>query len=308
MERIMKNRTCVVLLAILCNVLWGSAFPMIKIGYEEFGIASSVSGKILFAGIRFCLAGVLLFTVTFIRKKRLPVISRENRLRVLILALVQTTTQYFFFYLGLANTTASGGSIYNSTAAFMAVIMAHFFFKNDRLNRWKVIGCLLGFAGVLAVTLDPAEGAHFSLAGEGLVLLATAAFAAGSLISKKATAIDEVSSVTAYSLGLGGAVLILLGIVLGGSFSGVTVKGVLVLLYLSLLSFTAFTIWASLLKYNPVGKVAVYNFVIPISTALLSALLLGENVFQLKYLAALVLLTAGIILVYHQPSISRNES
>ena len=180
----MKNKTCVVLLAILCNVLWGSAFPMIKIGYQEFGIESSVSGKILFAGIRFFLAGLLLFAVTLIRKRKLPVISRENRVRVIILALVQTTTQYFFFYLGLANTSASNGSIYNSTAAFMAVIMAHFFFRNDRLNRYKVIGCLLGFAGVLAVTLDPAEGAHFSLAGEGLVLIATAAFAAGSLISK----------------------------------------------------------------------------------------------------------------------------
>ena len=52
------------MLACLCCLLWGSATPAIKIGYEWFGIgAGDVASRILFAGVRFILAGVL--TVIF---------------------------------------------------------------------------------------------------------------------------------------------------------------------------------------------------------------------------------------------------
>lgn len=53
-------------LAIICCLLWGSAFPCIKIGYQMFNIPSgAVGSQFLFAGIRFTLAGIL---TNFFRK------------------------------------------------------------------------------------------------------------------------------------------------------------------------------------------------------------------------------------------------
>ena len=60
MTRYLNRIWAVVLLAFISCALWGSAFPMIKIGYGQFGIADSGAGaKILFAGVRFIIAGVL---------------------------------------------------------------------------------------------------------------------------------------------------------------------------------------------------------------------------------------------------------
>ena len=53
--------------------------------------------------------------------------------------------------------------------------------------------------------------------------------------------------------------------------------------YLTLLSSVAFALWSILLKYNRVGMIAPFNFLIPVSGALLSAIFLGENILELKY-------------------------
>lgn len=68
----------------------------------------------------------------------------------------------------------------------------------------------------------------------------------------------------------------------------------------ALLSAAAFALWAALLKYNPVTKVAVFNFLVPVFGALLSALFLGETVLQWRNALALVLVCAGIWLVTTQ--------
>ena len=61
----------VCLLAVFACMLWGSAFPTIKLGYEFFHISSNEVGSVLlFAGMRFTLAGILtiLFGGIFGRK------------------------------------------------------------------------------------------------------------------------------------------------------------------------------------------------------------------------------------------------
>ena len=75
-----------------------------------------------------------------------------------------------------------------------------------------------------------------------------------------------------------------------------TGAGVLVV-YLAGVSAVAFTLWSLLLKHNPVGSVAVFNFEIPIFGAILAALVLGESVLEWKNLVALVLVSIGIWLV-----------
>ena len=61
----MKNRKWLPVLAMICSVLWALAYPLIKLGYREMGIASDdLSGKILFAGIRFLFAGVLVLIIS----------------------------------------------------------------------------------------------------------------------------------------------------------------------------------------------------------------------------------------------------
>lgn len=90
--------------------------------------------QMLFAGTRFLLAGALTLAFGAAAGRRAPLPARRNYGGVLLLGLVQTTAQYVFFYVGLANTTGSRGSIIDASAAFIGVILAHFFCRGDRMT------------------------------------------------------------------------------------------------------------------------------------------------------------------------------
>ena len=64
------------------------------------------------------------------------------------------------------------------------------------------------------------------------------------------------------------------------------------------LSAIAFALWSQLLKYNKVGVISVFNFLIPVFGTILSAIILKENIFDIKILVALLLVCTGIYLVY----------
>ena len=76
-------------------------------------------------------------------------------------------------------------------------------------------------------------------------------------------------------------------------------KGLLMLGYLAFISAMAYSLWAMLLKYNPVSKITVYGFMNPVFGVILSAFILGEaeQAFGIKSLGALILVCIGIYIV-----------
>ena len=137
MERMKTiNRTGVIfLLACVCCFLWGSASPSIKTGYELFQIAESDTWSIiLFAGIRFFLAGLLVILFESIKEKRVVLPEKGSGKAIVILSLAQTILQYFFFYLGLAHTSGVTGTILSGTGGFLSIIMAACIFRLEKIT------------------------------------------------------------------------------------------------------------------------------------------------------------------------------
>jgi len=125
--------------------------------------------------------------------------------------------------------------------------------------------------------------------------------AAASIYGKHITARLDAMVTTGYQLALGGGLLALAGFLAGGHLTAISWQGIVLLTYMAALSAVAFTLWTTLLKYNPVGKVTVFNFLVPIFGTLLSGIFLNESIWQLNYLIALILVSLGIWLV------NRNE-
>ncbi len=295
------NRKNIVLLATLCCILWGSAYPSVKVGYSLFNMSENyVGSKLIFAGYRFALAGILVLLLQAIKRKKIFNFSKKQFGQVTLLGLTQTGLQYVFFYIGMSYTTGVRGSIINGTGTFVSIILAHFIYKNDKLNFNKIIGCMIGFLGVVIVNLNGQSlgASQVTFKGEGFIMIAAIIFAASAIYGKKITQIQEPSIVTGFQLFIGGVALTILGFILGGDLKNFTIASTLLLLYMALLSSIAFSIWTQLLKYNKVGIIAVFNFLIPVFGTLLSAILLGENIFDIKILIALILVCLGIFLVY----------
>lgn len=301
MERKLTQPAGVCLLALFCCALWGSAFPCIKIGYDWFQI-EDVGSQILFAGYRFFLSGIFTFLIGCVLEKRFLTMKRSSFPYILRQGILQTTIQYVFFYVGLANTTGTKGSIINASNAFVSIIAAHFLVKSERMTWTKGLGCLFGFAGVVVINLAPgALSGGFHIMGEGMVLICTIAYGISTVLLKLISDRESPMTITAYQTLLGGALLIILGILLDGKVGQIDAKSAGLLIYMALLSTGAFSIWTLLLKYNPVGKVAIYGFTIPVFGVALSALLLGEEILSIQNLSALILVSAGIWVTYREP-------
>lgn len=291
-----SRKNIVYLSAAFCCLLWGSAYPAIKSGYELFQIAADdIPSKVVFAGYRFLFAGLLLLLLAMMQRKPIARLSPRQFGQLTLLGLTQTSLQYIFFYIGLAFTTGVKGSIMNATGTFFSVLLAHFIYQNDRLSYNKTLGCILGFAGVMVVNFNSGLlDFSFSLLGDGSVVLAAFILSAASLYGKRISQTVDPTVMTGYQLALGGLALVVGGYLSGGTLAFHGLSSVAILGYLTLLSSVAFALWSILLKYNRVGMIAPFNFLIPVSGSVLSAIFLGENIFEWKYALALVLVCSGI--------------
>ena len=303
--RLLQSSFVVCLLAILCNALWGSAFPAIKSGYRLFEIpGNSPASQILFAGIRFFLAGFLALVFGSLLQKRILIPKKSSIPMVLKLSVFQTFLQYIFFYLGLAHTSGVKGSIIIASNTFVAILVASLLFHQEKLTRRKVAACVIGFAGVVLVNLNgEGIGMSFHLDGEGFLLISVVAYAFASSLLKIYSKEEDPVTLSGWQFMAGGLVMIVGGYLLGGRISKVTLPGMAVLIYLALVSSVAFSLWGILLKYHPVSKIAIFGFTNPVFGVLLSTLILREESqtkgWQLA--AALVLVCVGICLVNKPP-------
>lgn len=291
----------VALLACVCCILWGSAIPVIKTGYRLMEVdAADTASQIVFAGVRFTLAGLLVLIFASIREKKVLIPDQTILKYAVPVCLAQTVGQYFFFYIGVAHTSGVKGGIITGLGNFIAILMACLIVRNERMTGRKMAGCVLGFAGVVVINLmGKSLDMGFTLTGEGFILISQVAYGISTILiniySKKVSPV--VLSGTQFTMG--GIVLTLIGIGMGGHLGNITAVGVVIIFYLAMVSAVAYTLWSVLLAWNDVSKVAIFGFVNPLCSVILSALILGEvkQAFNTGSLVALLLVCAGIYIV-----------
>lgn len=301
-EKTMSKTATLVALATLSCALWGSAPSCIKLGYELFHIqADATMNIILFAGVRFTLAGFLVI-LGYSLLSRSPILpDRTDWKAILPLALTQTAVQYMLYYIGAAHASGVKTSILSGSGAFFSVIIACLFFRQEKLTVNKFTGCLAGLAGIIIITLQGSTeslSGGLSILGEGCVLLSTISSSISSVLIRIFSQKSNPVTLSGYQFMTGGIIMILIALAGGGQLPQVTVSGLLLLLYLACVSAVAYTLWSLLLRYNPVSKVTVFNFLVPVFGVILSTIILNESgLFSPGTLAALLLVCSGIWLV-----------
>lgn len=309
-ERFFSRPIVVCICAIFCCVLWGSAFPCVKIGYKLFEIdQSNPASLMLFAGVRFTLAGVFVIAFGCATQKKFLAPKPRNIWRVLVVALFQTAMQYTFFYIGLANNTGVKSSVLNGLGVFFTIIIACFIFRTEKFNLIKLAGCILGFGGVIVLNLD-GFSFNFTLLGEGFIIFSGLSSAVAAGFVKVFSKHEDTTALCGYQFLIGGLALVIIGLSFGGRITHIDVGAAFMLIYLAFLSACAFTLQGFLLKYNPVSKVAVFKSTNPLFGALFSAIILKEFDQLLSWftLLALALVCAGIFIINKFGEIKRKPA
>ena len=292
------TRTWVVAaLACVCCILWGSAIPVIKTGYRILSVDSAdTASQIVFAGIRFALAGILVLVFASIREKHMVLPDGKVFRYAIPVCFAQTFVQYFFFYIGVAHTSGVKGGIITGLGNFIAILMACLLVRNEKMTGRKLAG---------VVIINMAGGSMdmgFRLTGEGFVLIAQLSYGASTVLINIFS--QKVSPVilSGCQFFMGGVLLFVVGILMGGHLDHMSVAGAVLILYLAMVSAVAYTLWSVLLAHNEVSKVAIFGFVNPLCSVVLSALVLGEvsQAFNARSLIALILVCVGIYIVNYK--------
>lgn len=265
--------------ALLCALLWGSAFPAIKNVYAHWdlqGLERTLPMILLFAGVRFSVSGfgLLLFGKNISAELRVT-----PRKLLLGFALTQTFIQYIFFYQAVAASSASLAALLVATGSFWWMLMSPLIQKSPWPSAMQWLGLVIGGTGVTIAVYAPGAGAGNPLLGAIFMLCATASGALALLLFQRIKPTMSSINATGISLFAGGVSLILVGFQAIGSFQEMFSSPVIgSTLWLAFVSAAAFSIWNHLSSIFPVTLLASYRFLIPICGVLEALLFLeGES-------------------------------
>ncbi len=299
-KKLLTKTPIVAGIALICCVLWGSAFSGVKVGYQLMGMASDDwASQMVFAGVRFFIAGVMALIAGSFAERRVLIPSKSAIPKFMIISSFQTILQYFFYYIGLAHTTGVKAAIIVAANVFTAILISSLLYKQEKLTAKKVIGCVVGFAGIVLVNAAGLQGGlHFSVLGDGFIFLCTVASGFSQVYMKKFSASESPVLLSGWQFAFGGAMMWLFGAVCGGHMTLASPAAWGILLYLSFVSAAAYSLWANLLKHNPVSKVTVFGFLNPMCGVIISSIVLHEeNAFGLIGVLSLLLVCIGILIV-----------
>ncbi len=281
--------------ALLCALLWGSAFPLIKLIYGHWAQAGdTLPIRLTFAGIRFIIAALMLAAL---RGNPLPALRANTWKRLAALTLGMTFFQYLFFYQALSYSSGVLGALITVCGALWWVILSPLTLGSPKPTAKQWLGLALGATGVLCAVWAPGAGAGNPILGASLFLAATLSGAIGAIAMAKLKGSVRAGKATAISLGTGGLMLALCGAPGWKQFAALCdLRTILTTLFLAAVSAIAFSLWNWLVQRHDTNTLAPYRYLIPICGVTESALFVKAETVGIGTLLGGVLVAGSILL------------
>jgi drug/metabolite transporter (DMT)-like permease len=277
-------------------IIWGSTYIAMLFAIRDIP-------PMMMLGIRFTVAGLILYIYSILRGEQLPAISSMLKISfsgILMLFIGTGAVAWVEQYIpsGLA-------AIIVATVPLWFVILDKKNWRANFTNKWIISGLVIGFAGVLTLFGDSKA---LDLTGDKMKLLSvivlgvgTISWTAGSLYSKYKKVEGSSTMKAAIQMSAAGIVSILTSLVTGehqqAHWATISWNTIFALLYLitigSLIGYMAY-VW--LLSVRPPALVGTYAYVNPVVAVFLGWLLVGEQISR-QQIIALAIILAGVILV-----------
>jgi drug/metabolite transporter (DMT)-like permease len=282
------KKSKIVFLAIFATILWSTAFAVVKIGLRY-------CSPMLFAGIRFILAGLILLPLVGGLKNYFKSL-RYNIKSILLVSLFQTLLLYSLFFWGMSLVPGSIGAIVTGSSPLIAAIAAHIFLKDDKLSLRKAIYIFSGIFGIILISVERQliiRTSFKELAGIFILLGSSFVSSIGNIVVSADKSDSNPITLNSAQMGIGGFALLLLSFIIERHPQiEITKQFVFALLWLSLISAAGFSIWFYLLKIEKVkvSDLNMWKFILPVFGALISwTLLKNDSPTALSILGMLII-------------------
>lgn len=277
----------------LLGVVWGSSFLLIKVAVEDLGPLPLVS-------IRIGLAALFMAAFLALTGRRVPS-GRRERLALLFVGVMNTALPFTLITWGEQHIDSGLATVLNATVPLWTLIFAHVALYDERFSRQKLIGLLVGFAGVaLLASRNGSGGSENSLAGQAAVLVASACYALSAVVIRRYLRGVEPLTIAGTSLIVGGVVVVAVTLATVSplpALSSLDTTTLAATLTLALLN----TVFAYFLFYHLIDtwgatRTTLVTYVMPPVGVTLGWLLLEEPV-DWKIIVGAALILGGIVAV-----------
>lgn len=288
-----RKSLSIVVALLAVYIVWGSTYLGIKIAIETFP-------PFLMAGIRFVIAGALLYGfVVYKEKKRPRLIEWRDTTVIGVLLLLGGNGLVVIAEKTIATSIAA---IIIATVPLWMILFAWGLKVQSKPSKSTLIGTLIGFVGV-AILMFPNSTEVFHLEMQGLVLslLAAILWSLGSIYSQRAILPSSVMLSTAMQMLSGGGVLIVVALFMGEwqqfHMANLSLRSIEALLYLILIgSLVGFSAYVWLLKNVSPYLASTYAFVNPL-VALALGYFFADEILSSKALIATVLIISAVVMI-----------
>ena len=272
-------------------LLWGSLFPMVKLGFSAYEVKGTAD-ILLFAGIRFVICGAVICLFCAVKDKTTYRPVKGSLVPILLSGVFAIILHYGFTYSGLELTDSSKTALIKQVGALFYVCFSFLFIKEDKPTVKKIVAAFVGFVGIVALNVS-SEGISFSL-GDVLILCASFCTVFSNVISKKV--FQRVSPITSTGISqlFGGIVLLAAGFAMGGGVRFQWNASLWIMTYICVASVVSYCIWFGIVKNGELSKLFIIKFAEPVFACIFGALILGENIWKLQYLFAFLLISGSI--------------
>ena len=277
---------------VILALIWGGNMASIKIGARDMA-------PLFMAGVRSLVASIGLFI--WMKIKGMKVFPSRAILFHGMVAGTLFGAEFGLIYKGLEFTLASRVYVLLYTAPFFAALGAHYFLQGDRLNSWKVAGLTLAFFGIVTLFLKTIGSfSTETLPGDLMALVSGALWGMTTVYIKKFLSPRALSLQIIFYQVLFSAPLLF-----GLSFAtespmvkGLSLIGLSALFYQCIIvAFLSYLVWFELIHRYPVSLLHAFSFFTPVFGVFLSGVLIMGEPIHLNLLMALVLVSAGMVLV-----------
>jgi len=291
-----KNNINPIFFAFIVMLLWGSLYPTVKLGYTLFQIDTSYYPNLLiFAGLRFTVSGASISLFLGVKNKAIPTVKTKKEWGgIALVGLFAVILNYGCAFYGLSLVESSKTALLKQSGVLIFIVLCALLFKDDKMTIGKGIGAVLGLGSILILNINQLE---FSMGlGEIIIIVSSFCTVTASAICKKLLKTTDSIMMTGYSQLLGGVVLLGIGLALGGSIKLKEFGDFALFGYIIAATCVSYIIWYTIIKICELSKLFIIKLSEPLFAAILSAILLRENLWQLHYLFAFLCIALAVVI------------
>lgn len=275
--------------AVFLCMLFGANPVAVKTTLTGIGVFTS-------AGVRFGIAALVLSCWAKTTGISLA-LNRKQLMQMAILGLI-FFVQISLFYSGINRTTASHGVLIGNTVPFVVMVLAHFLLPDDKINPKKILGLLLGFAGVYLLFRDSLGLTAEAFSGDCLLFLAVLFWGCNVIYVKKIIADFNPIQITVFPMLLTVPFFLMAGYLLDDNMvQKINFMIIQAVLYQSLVTASfGFVMWNRLIQKHGTTTLHCFLFLMPVSGVLLGVLMLGDPI-TFSLVGSIILVASGLIVI-----------